>query len=90
MRVICIESATWANGKDIGQQSIKKGSIYHVIEQKTGEEIREFYKDSMAIDGIWYGLLEVNGHHYSERFLEIPDDNELINEHNKEKHDIIR
>jgi hypothetical protein len=78
MRVICIESTTWAyskNSKEIGTPSIKKGSIYHVINSFTGEQIRAMSENfKHAAQGIWYEFLELNGMHHSSRFLEIPDD----------------
>lgn len=77
MRVICIESTTWAYNKNpelIGRLSTQKGSIYHVTESIEGPELRKDEKFSRAADGIWYGLLELGGWHHSMRFLEIPDD----------------
>lgn len=77
MRVICIESTTWAHNKNpelIGRLSTLKGSIYHVIESIEGCELRKNEKFSRCADGIWYDLLELGGWHHSMRFLEIPDD----------------
>ena len=78
MRVICIESTTWAySGKpeEIGTPSIKKGSIYHITGSLTGEQVRALGGNfKHAAQGIWYEFLELNGIHHSSRFLEIPDD----------------
>ncbi len=78
MRVICIESSTWAYSKrpeEIGTLSVQKGSIYHVTSSLEGYELRKHEKFCNAGDGIWYELLELTGWHHSMRFLEIPDDN---------------
>jgi hypothetical protein len=77
MRVICIESTTWAYNKKpelIGKLSTQKGAIYHVTESIEGHELRKDERFSGAADGIWYDLLELGGWHHSMRFLEIPDD----------------
>lgn len=77
MRVICIESSTWAYSKkpeEIGTISVQKGSIYHVTSSVDAEEIRKDERFRNAGDGIWYELLELTGWHHSMRFLEIPDD----------------
>ena len=77
MRVICIESSTWAYSKrpeEIGTLSVQKGSIYHVTSSVDAEEIRKDERFRNAGDGTWYELLELTGWHHSMRFLEIPDD----------------
>lgn len=77
MRVICIESSTWAyskNPEEIGTLSVQKGSIYHVTSSVDAEEIRKDERFRNAGDGTWYELLELTGWHHSMRFLEIPDD----------------
>jgi hypothetical protein len=77
MRVICIESSTWAYSKrpeEIGTLSVQKGSIYHVTGSLEGYELRKDEKFCNAGDGTWYELLELKGYHHSMRFLEIPDD----------------
>lgn len=77
MRVICIESATWAYSKnleEIGTLSVQKGSIYHVTSSVDAEEIRKHERFRNAADGTWYELLELTGWHHSMRFLPIPDD----------------
>jgi hypothetical protein len=77
MRVICIESTTWAYSKkpeEIGTLSVQKGSIYHVTGSVQGYELRKDEKFCSAGDGTWYELLELKGWHHSTRFLEIPDD----------------
>ena len=78
MRVICIESTTWAyskNSEEIGTPSIKKGSIYHVTNSFTGEQVRALDENfKHAAPGIWYEFVEMTGMHHSMRFLEIPDD----------------
>ena len=77
MRVICIESTTWAYSKrpeQIGTLSIQKGSIYHVTSSIDAEEIRKHENFRGAANGTWYELLELTGWHHSMRFLEIPDD----------------
>ena len=77
MRVICIESTTWAYSKkseNIGTLSVQKGSIYHVTSSVDAEEIRKHENFRGAADGTWYELLELTGWHHSMRFLEIPDD----------------
>jgi len=77
MKVICIESTTWAYNKKtelIGTLSTQRGSIYHVTESIEGSELRKDEKFSRAADGTWYDLLELGGWHHSMRFLEIPDD----------------
>ena len=77
MRVICIESSTWAYSKrpeEIGTLSVQKGSIYHVTSSVDAEEIRKDERFCNAGDGTWYELLELTGWHHSMRFLEIPDD----------------
>ena len=76
MRVICIESTTWAYSKrpeEIGTLSVQKGSIYHVTSSIEGHEIRKHENLRGAADGTWYELLELTGWHHSMRFLEIPD-----------------
>jgi hypothetical protein len=77
MRVICIESSTWAYSKrpeEVGTLSIQKGSIYHVTSSIEGYEVRKDERFRGAADGTWYELLELTGYHHSMRFLEIPDD----------------
>ena len=77
MRVICIESSTWAYSKrpeEIGTLSVQKGSIYHVTSSIDAEEMRKDERFRNAGDGTWYELLELTGWHHSMRFLEIPDD----------------
>ena len=77
MRVICIESATWAYSKrpeEIGTLSIQKGSVYHVTGSVEGYELRKEERFHDAGDGTWYELLELKGYHHSTRFLEVPDD----------------
>jgi len=77
MRVICIESSTWAYSKrpeEIGTLSVQKGSIYHVTGSVDAEEVRKDERFRNAGDGTWYELLELTGWHHSMRFLEIPDD----------------
>jgi hypothetical protein len=78
MRVICIESTVWVYSKrseEIGTPSIKKGSIYHVTNSFTGEQVRALSENfKHAAPGVWYEFLELNGIHHSSRFLEIPSD----------------
>lgn len=77
MRVICIESSTWAYSKkpeEIGTISVQKGSIYHVTSSVDAEEMRKDERFRNAGDGTWYELLELPGWHHSMRFLKLPDD----------------
>ena len=78
MRVICIESTTWAYSEkrpeEVGTVSVRKGSIYHVTGSVDAEQLRQHEIFRGAGEGTWYQLLELDGWHHSMRFLEIPDD----------------
>lgn len=77
MRVICIENSLCVDEDDLGAIVAHKGSIYHVINVIEGVELRKRKPINFAL-GPWYEFLEAEGLHHHVRFLEIPDDNELI------------
>lgn len=77
MRVICIEDSLCVDEDNIGAIVTYKGSIYHVVNVTEGIELRKRKPINFA-PGPWYEFLEVEGLHHHVRFLEIPDDNGLI------------
>jgi hypothetical protein len=82
MRVICIETTFFKEDPNV--ISVKKGNIYHIT-RITDENDPKFNpwieKGIHPSKGEWYEFLETSGSlHYHERFLEIPDDSDLINE----------
>lgn len=89
MKVICIENSVLIDeGEDKGKIITHKGSIYHVVDVISGEEMREKTGLNFA-SGPWYEFLEVEGKHHHIRFLEIPDQTEEIMEYSKEKIELI-
>ena len=82
MRVICIETTTWAAGvpqEHLGTVSVRKGSVYHVTGSVDGELLRKETNQPYA-NGTWYQLLELPGVHHFTKFLEIPEDTVEANE----------
>lgn len=77
MRVICIENSLCVDEQGYGSIRTHKGSIYHVIDVISGEEMREKTGINFA-SGHWYEFLEVEGKHHHIRFLEIPDETEEL------------
>jgi len=75
MRVICIENSLCVDQEGYGSIRTHKGSIYHVIDVISGEEMREKTGINFAT-GPWYEFLETEGKHHHIRFLEIPDETE--------------
>jgi len=77
MRVICIETKYWYPTKYI---SVEKGKVYHVTKAETFSQPWTNIKHPGVtfMEGTWYELLEIEGIHHSEAFLEIPDDSEEI------------
>lgn len=73
MKLICIVTEKYFKSEEI---SVRKGSIYHVINKYTQEEITQ--KRNLPSDflqkGTWYELLEIDGVHHESKFLELPED----------------
>ncbi len=73
MKVICINTEKFYNTDGT---SVIKGSIYHVTNKFTQEEMTlklNLPKDLLAL-GTWYVLLEIEGYHHESNFLELPED----------------
>jgi hypothetical protein len=81
MRVICIENSIVVdiNHPSCGSIAAHKGSVYNVIGSVSGEVLREKTGLRYA-PGLWYEFLELQGLHHHVRFLEIPEDDILVNE----------
>lgn len=81
MRVIAIKDCYFNDGTKPTEQSIHKGSIYHVIDKIFVDKPTYFYDSgTLYQNGYWlYELLEQRGKHVSSLFLEIPDD-DLVEE----------
>jgi hypothetical protein len=81
MRVICIENSIVVdiNHPSLGSIAAHKGSVYNVIGSISGEVLREKTGHNYAL-GPWYEFLELKGFHHHVRFLEIPEDDILVNE----------
>jgi len=81
MRVICIENSIVVdiNHPSLGSIAAHKGSVYNVIGSVSGEVLREKTGHNYAL-GPWYEFLELKGFHHHVRFLEIPEDDILVNE----------
>lgn len=76
MRVIAIRDCYFNDGTKPTDQSIHKGSIYHIT-NKIFVDRPEYFLDTKAYypNGYWlYELLEQRGKHVSDLFLEIPED----------------
>lgn len=84
MRVIAIKDSVFTG--EASGKALHKGSIYHVIN-------KVFYPYPMVIDdlgnypnGFWlYELLELIGFHHEDYFLELPDDDIMVEEEIKIK-----
>lgn len=83
MRVICIEDSLWQDGPQIGEISTYKGSIYHVTGSIEGEKLRQMAPHVKYTSGTWYSFLEVPGIHHSVRYLEIPDEEKILQQSEK-------
>lgn len=78
MRVICSVTEYYLdeNGKVTSNVSVRKGSIYNVINVVDMNQFKnEFIKKHKLIpaQGKWYELLEVVGLHHESKFVELPD-----------------
>lgn len=76
MRVIAITDCYFNDGVKLTDQSIHKGSIYHVMETYFEPGARYFLDTgSFHPNGVtYYKLLEQKGAHVSDMFLPLPDD----------------
>lgn len=78
MRVICITTEFYVdeNGNSSSHISVRKGSVYNVINVVDSNEIKnEFiakHKRPPA-EGQWYELLEINGKHHESKFVKLPE-----------------
>lgn len=81
MRVVAIRDSVFSR-TDV--KALHKGSIYHVVN-------KVFYPYPMSIgdlgeypNGFWlYELLELRGLHHEDYFLELPDDDIIVEEEEK-------
>ena len=85
MRVICTTTETYVTGDNYGGTSCRRGSIYNVVNITTAEVILEKHWRIREAGGVpargnWYELLELSGYHHESKFLELPDDNDIVEE----------
>ena len=81
MRVICSTTEYYIdeNGNPSSHISVRKGSVYNVINVINVIDSNEFKNEFILkhkrppAEGKWYKLLEVNGFHHESKFVELPD-----------------
>ena len=81
MRVICTTTERYVSGDPKGGISVRRGSIYNVVDVKDQDYIEKYAWDNglqaRPSRGKWYELLELEGFHHESKFLEIPEDPEI-------------
>jgi len=78
MKVICSTTEYYVdeNGNPSSHISVRKGSVYNVINVIDSNEFKnEFISKHKRppAEGKWYELLEIVGLHHESKFVELPD-----------------
>lgn len=78
MKVICSTTEYYMdeNGNISTHISVRKGSVYNVINVVDSNELKNGFISRLKnppAKGKWYELLEINGFHHESKFIELPD-----------------